>query len=65
MSDPSGGEPEVLHRFKNHLAVMISFADLLMLEMPADSPHRADLAEIHKAGRAAIALLPELEKLVR
>jgi hypothetical protein len=42
---------------------MISFADLLMLEMPADSPHRADVAEIHKAGRAAMALLPELEQL--
>jgi len=65
MSEPAGREPEVIHRFKNHLAVMISFADLLMLEMPEDSPHRADLAEIHKAGRAAMALLPELEKLGR
>jgi len=63
MSEPPPREPEVIHRFKNHLAVMISFADLLMLEMPADSPHRADVAEIHKAGRAAMALLPELEKL--
>ena len=65
MSDAPGREPEVIHRFKNHLAVMISFADLLMLEMPKDSPHRADVAEIHKAGRAAMALLPELEKLGR
>lgn len=65
MSEPLGREPEVIHRFKNHLAVMISFTDLLMLEMPEDSPHRADLAEIHKAGRAAMALLPELEKLGR
>ncbi|HEX3704492.1 MAG TPA: hypothetical protein VHU82_14255 [Vicinamibacterales bacterium] len=65
MSDPSDREPEVIHRFKNHLAIMISFSDLLMLEMPEDSPHRADLAEIHKAGRAAMALLPELEKLGR
>jgi hypothetical protein len=65
MSDRSDREPEVIHRFKNHLAIMISFSDLLMLEMPEDSPHRADLAEIHKAGRAAMALLPELEKLGR
>ena len=65
MSEPPTREPEVIHRFKNHLAVMISFADLLMLEMPEDSPHRADVAEIHKAGRAAMALLPELEQLGR
>ncbi|HWF87154.1 MAG TPA: hypothetical protein VG222_19990 [Vicinamibacterales bacterium] len=65
MSEPLDRELEVIHRFKNHLAVMISFSDLLMLEMPEDSPHRADVAEIHRAGRAALALLPELEKLGR
>jgi hypothetical protein len=65
MSEPLSRELEVIHRFKNHLAIMISFSDLLMLEMPAYSPHHADVAEIYKAGRAALALLPDLEKLGR
>jgi hypothetical protein len=57
-------ESEVIHRFKNHLAVVISFTDLLLLELPEDDPHRPDVVEIHKAGRAAMDLIPELAKRV-
>jgi two-component sensor histidine kinase len=63
MSEPLDREPELIHRFKNHLAIVVSFADLLMLEMAEDDPHRADVEEIHRASRAALALLPQLDKM--
>lgn len=60
MSDPRHKESEVIHQFRNHLAVVISFADLLLLELPEDDAHRTDVLEIHKAARAAMALVPAL-----
>lgn len=63
MDDAFSLEPEVVHRFKNHLAVVVSFSDLLLVELPEDSPHRADVIEIQKAAQAAMALLPALVKI--
>jgi hypothetical protein len=40
--------------------VVVSYADLLMADLPEGDPRRADLQEIREAGRAAADLLPEL-----
>ena len=62
-----GGEHDtpVMHEFKNHLAVILGFCDLLLRDVPEDDPKRADILEIRKAGQAAIALLPELSERMR
>jgi hypothetical protein len=51
-------EPDLIHRFRNHLAVVISFSELLLLELH-DEAHRSDVLEIHRAASAAMALLPQ------
>jgi hypothetical protein len=56
---------EVIHRLKNHIAIIVGFCDLLLAEVPDDDPRRADLLEVHKAGRDAMALIPEVERHVR
>jgi hypothetical protein len=56
----SDREPELLHRLRNHLAVIVSYADLLLQEMPAEDPRRGDVVEIRNAGRAASDLLPKV-----
>jgi len=50
-------ESDLVHRFRNHLAVVISFSELLLLEL-RDEAHRSDVLEIHRAASAAMALLP-------
>lgn len=50
-------ETEFEHELKNHLAIILGYADLLLEEMPADDPRTEDLTEIHKAATAAVALL--------
>ena len=60
---PAGGadsHAKLVHEFKNYLAVIVGFCDLLLSELPADDPRRADVEEMHKAGHAAITLLPRL-----
>jgi hypothetical protein len=47
------------HDMKNHLGIVIGYVNLLLDEMPADDPRRGDLAEIRKAGDAALARLEE------
>ncbi len=65
MPDQPPREPDLLHQFKNQLAIIVGFCDLLLAEVPDDDPKRADLVEVHKAGRAAMALLPKLSKRMR
>ena len=55
-------EPKVLHQFKNHLAIIVGYSELLLADIPDSSPHRADIVEILQAARAASELLPELAK---
>jgi len=62
MPDGSDKENAVVHQFRNHLAVVISFADLLLLEMPAGDPHRKDVLEILKAATSAMAMVSEFGK---
>ncbi len=58
-------ESALIHQFKNHLGVMVTYCDILVTEVPNEDPRRADLLEIQKAGRAAMALLPELAARIR
>jgi len=55
--DPVTNETEFEHEFKNYLAIILGYADLLLEEMPADDPRAEDLSEIHKAATAAVVLL--------
>jgi len=61
MSDAPRYEPELLHQLKNHLGVVVGFAELLLAEFPDDDPRRADMLQIQTAAAAAMALLPALE----
>lgn len=46
-----------VHDMKNMLGIIIGYSNLLLDDMPADDPRRADVDEIRKAGEAAVALL--------
>jgi signal transduction histidine kinase len=48
-----------VHDMKNYLGIVLGYANLLLEEMPADDPRRADLDEIRKAGDAAIQRLTQ------
>lgn len=45
------------HDFKNQLAIIRGFAEILLDEAVAGDPRRRDLEEIHKAAVAALDLL--------
>lgn len=51
-------EPARIHRLKNKLAIILGFCEILLGDMPADDPRRADVEQIFDAGRAALAELP-------
>ena len=55
---------DVVHRLKNHIAIIVGFCDLLLAEVSDDDPHRADIIEVHKAARDAMALLPETTRTI-
>ncbi len=48
------------HDFKNHLSIILGFANLLIAESASGDPRRGDLEEIHKAATAALDLLARL-----
>jgi len=48
------------HDFKNQLAIIRGFAEILIAESPAGDPRRSDLEEIHKAAVTALDLLVRL-----
>jgi signal transduction histidine kinase len=51
----------VRHDFKNQLAIIRGFAEILIAEAAASSaPNQRDLEEIHKASVTALALLERL-----
>jgi hypothetical protein len=60
--DPKDTETrdQVVHEFKNQLAVVLGFCDLLLAELADDDPRRTDIQQMHEAGHAALALLPRL-----
>jgi PAS domain S-box-containing protein len=50
----------IAHDFNNLLTAILGYADLLLEELPADHPMRADIEGIQKAGRSAASLTREL-----
>ena len=48
------------HDFKNQLAIIRGFAEILIAEAPAGDPRRRDLEEIYKAAVTALDLLARL-----
>lgn len=58
--DRSDEDDRLAHEFKNHMAVVVGFCDLLLTELPPDHPLRNDLEQIHLASHAAVALLPKI-----
>lgn len=66
MADPPPTpERELLHALKNQLSIVVGFSDLVFSETPPEDPRYADLAEIQKAARAAMEIIPELVKQLR
>ena len=60
MSEPAAGD--VIHRLKNHIAIVVGYCDLLLADASEDDRRRADIVEIHKAARDAMALVPEVAR---
>ena len=48
------------HDFKNQLAIIRGFAEILLAEAAPGDPRRRDLEEIHKAAVTALELLTRL-----
>lgn len=63
MAEPTS--EQIIHRLKNHLCVIVGFCDLLIAEIAADDPRRADLLEVNKAAREAMLLMPEVVSRMR
>lgn len=57
--------PDVIHKLKNHLAIIVGFSDLLLSESAVDDPRRPDMVEIHKAARDAMAMMPDVDKQLK
>jgi signal transduction histidine kinase len=51
------GDRKFVHDMKNMLGIVIGYSNLLLDDMTADNPQRADVDEIRKAGENAVALL--------
>lgn len=50
-------QPDAEHALRNHLAVILGYAELLLQDAPGDDPRREDFEEILKAARSALALV--------
>jgi hypothetical protein len=53
-------EDKSRHDFKNQLAIVLGFSEILLTEAAEDDPRRTDYKEIHKAAVAALDLLARL-----
>jgi len=53
---------DVIHQLKNHIAIVLGYCDLLLSEVPDGDRRRADILEVHRAGREAMALIPEVAR---
>ena len=49
--------PEFEHTLCNQVAIVVGYCELLLDEVPADSPLRPDLEEMHKAALIAMKML--------
>ena len=50
-------DEKLRHDFKNQLAIIRGFSELLLADAADGDPRRRDLEEIHKAAVTALALL--------
>jgi hypothetical protein len=67
-AEPQGksrADAEMIHRLKNHLAIVVGFADLVVAETPEGDPRFADLLEIQKAARDALAMMADVDLRLR
>ena len=55
----------VAHDLNNVLAGVVSYPDLILMDLPLDSPLRRPLATIRKAGQKAAAIVDDLLSLTR
>jgi hypothetical protein len=64
MTDPRStlDDRQLLHQFKNYLAVIVGFCDLMLADLPANAPQQGDVIEVRKAAQSAMDLLPELAR---
>jgi signal transduction histidine kinase len=54
---------DVEHALRNHLAIILGYAELLLQDAAADDPRREDVEEILKAARAALTLVSGKDEL--
>ena len=54
--------PDVEHALRNHLAIILGYAELLLQDAAADDPRREDIEEIMKAAQAALNLVAKDEE---
>jgi two-component system cell cycle sensor histidine kinase/response regulator CckA len=50
----------IAHDFNNLLSVILSYSDILLMDLPESSPHYTDISEIRRAGQRAAALTSQL-----
>jgi len=53
-------DDKIRHDFKNQLAIISGFAEILVAEAAPDDPRRPDLVQIRTAAATALALLAHL-----
>jgi hypothetical protein len=47
---------ETEHTVKNHLAIIVGYCELLLMETPEDDPRHVDVVEIHRAATAVLSI---------
>jgi hypothetical protein len=60
MNAPAPDHVKIRHDFKNQLAIIRGFSEILLAEAAADDPRRPDLEEIFKAAVTALELLTKV-----
>jgi phospho-acceptor domain-containing protein len=55
--------PDVEHALRNHLAIILGYAELLLQDTPENDPRRPDFEEIFRAARAALHLVETRDRL--
>jgi hypothetical protein len=59
-AEPMTDDDKSRHDFKNQLAIICGFSEILIAEAAAGDPRRQDLQEIHKAAVTALELLAHM-----
>lgn len=62
MESPESSPQAFAHDLRNLLGIILGYADMLLAEVAADSPHRADICEMKKAAKSALALLETVSR---